>query len=194
MRNIYLFLSLSLDGYFEGPGHDISWHNIDDEINRFALEQLRATDLMLFGRRVYQLMEEAWPRIARDPTASKDNLEIARLMNGTPKIVFSRTLPNVVETEEWRNVRLVRSLDPDEIRRLKEERGKDITVGGSDLALSFLKEGLIDELRFMVTPTVIGAGTRIFQGMHGRLKLELIDTRRFDSGNVLLRYRPKSDR
>ncbi len=193
MRKTYLFLNLSLDGFLEGPGHDLSWHNVDDDFNKFALEQLRGTGLYLWGRRTYQLMEEAWPRFARDPATSRDNLEIARLLNTTPKIVYSRTMDGVRETAEWRNVRLRREVDLDEIRRLKEEPGKYIGVGGSEFAIPLLKAGLIDELRFMVIPTVIGAGTRIFEGMRGRLKLELIDARRFDSGNVLLRYRPKSD-
>lgn len=72
-RNLYLFMSLSIDGYFEGPNHDISWHSVDDEFNRFAIEQLKETDLFLWGRRVYQLMEAYWPKAADDPATSKDN-------------------------------------------------------------------------------------------------------------------------
>lgn len=189
MRKIYLFLSLSLDGYFEGPNHDLSWHNIDSESNKFAIEQLKETDLYLFGRRVYRLMEATWPKIARDPSASEENLEIARLINDTPKIVFSKTLQSVKETEEWRNVKLVRKFEPAEIRRLKEQPGKDICVGGPNLARSFVKAGMVDEFRFLVTPVIVGRGTPIFDRMGG-LKLEFVNTRQFDSGNVLLRYRP----
>lgn len=190
MRSVYLFMSLSVDGYFEGLNHDLSWHHIDDEVNRFAIEQLEKTDVFLWGRRVYQLMEDYWPKAADDPATSKDNRKIADLMNNTEKIVFSRTLKAVKETENWRNVSLVRELDPAAIRRLKEQPGKEIGVGGSELALAFMREGLIDELRFMVTPVVVGQGTPIFQGMLGRTDLELTETRRFGSGNVLLRYRP----
>jgi dihydrofolate reductase len=93
-------MSLSLDGYFEGPNHDISWHNVDDEFNTFAIEQLKETDLFLWGRRIYQLMESYWPKAAEDQTTSADNREIARLMNSTEKIVFSRTLGSVSETKE----------------------------------------------------------------------------------------------
>ena len=68
MRKVFLFMTLSIDGYFEGPNHDLSWHNVDDEFNKFAIEQLKEADLILFGRRTYQLMEAFWPKAAKDPT------------------------------------------------------------------------------------------------------------------------------
>jgi dihydrofolate reductase len=190
MRNVFLFMSLSIDGYFEGVNHDISWHNVDDELYKFVIEQLREADLFLFGRRTYQLMESFWPKAAKDATMSKENLEIARLINNTKKMVFSRTLDKVEEKENWKNVKLVRAFDPEEIKRLKQQPGKDIVVGGSDLAVSFIKAGLIDEFRFMVNPIVIGDGTPIFKGLGTKLRLQLIKTRTFNSGNVLLYYSP----
>jgi len=190
MRKIFLFMTLSLDGYFEGPDHDISWHNVDDEFNEFAIEQLKEADSLLFGRRTYQLMESFWPEAATDPAMSKQNLEVASLMNNTNKIVFSRTLDKVEERENWKNIKLVHEFDPAAIARLKELPGKSLAVGGSDLAVSFIKAGLIDEFRFVINPVIIGGGTRIFERMDGRLELELIKTRRFDSGNVLLYYKP----
>ena len=191
MRKIHLFVTLSLDGYFEGPNHDLSWHNVDDEFNKYAIEQLRDTGLILFGRRTYQLMEGFWPKAAVDPGTSLDNREIARLINNTEKIVFSRTLDSVQETENWKNVKLRRKVDPVEIRRLKEMPGKDIWVGTSDLAVSFIKEDLIDEFRFMINPVVVRGGRRIFEGLNRKLDLVLTESRKFDSGNVLLYYRPR---
>jgi len=190
MRNVFLFMNLSIDGYFEGANHDISWHNVDDEFNKFAVEQLSEADLFLFGRRTYQLMESFWPKAAKDATMSKEDLEIARLINHTNKIVFSRTLDKVEEKENWKNVKLVRAFDPEEIKRLKQQPGKDIGVGGSDLAVSFIKAGLIDEFRFMINPIVIGDGTPIFKGLDTKLRLQLTKTRTFNSGNVLLHYKP----
>jgi dihydrofolate reductase len=184
-------VTLSLGGYFEGLNHDLSWHNVDHEFNRFAIEQLRETGLILFGRRTYQLMEGFWPKAAVDPGTSPDNREIARLINNAEKIVFSRTLDRVRETENWKNVKLRRKVDPVEIRRLKETPGKDIWVGTSDLAVSFIKEDLIDEFRFMINPVVVGRGRRIFEGLNRKLDLELTESRKFDSGNVLLYYRPR---
>jgi dihydrofolate reductase len=194
MRNIHLFVTLSLDGYFEGPNHDLSWHNVDHEFNKFAIEQLTETGLILFGRRTYQLMEGFWPKAAVDLGTSPDNREVARLINNTEKIVFSRTLDSVRETENWKNVKLRRKVDPVEIRRLKEMPGKDIWVGTSDLALSFIKEDLIDEFRFMINPVVVSGGRRIFEGLNRKLDLELTESRKFDSGNVLLHYRPRRKR
>ena len=72
-----MLMSISLDGFFEGPNHDITWHNVDEEFNKFAIDQLRETDTILFGRRTYQLFEDSWPKVADDPTTSMDNLEIA---------------------------------------------------------------------------------------------------------------------
>jgi dihydrofolate reductase len=191
MRKLYMFISLSLDGYFEGPNHDISWHNVDGETNRFAIEMLRGTDLFLWGRRIYQLMEGYWPRAAEDPSTSGDDREIARLMNNTEKIVFSKTLDRVEETKSWKVTKLVREFDPEEIRRLKAQPGKEINVGGPDLAATFTKDGLIDELRLMVNPVAIGEGAPLFRGLERRVELELLEARRFSSGNMLLYYRPR---
>lgn len=193
MRKAYVFMMISLDGYFEGPNHDLSWHNVDDEFNRFAIEQLNEADVIFFGRRTYQLMEGFWPKAAEDPRMSKENLEVARLMNHTPKIVFSKTLDKVVETKNWKNVTLRHDLDPDEIKRMKKQPGKGLWVGGSELAVSFLNAGLIDEIRLMVNPVFIGKGTPLFKNLDKKLKLELIKTRTFDSGNVLLYYKPRRD-
>jgi dihydrofolate reductase len=183
-------MMLSLDGYFEGPNHDLSWHHVDDEFNKFAIEQMRETGLILFGRRTYQLMEGYWPKAERDPKTSPDDLEIARLMNNTPKIVFSRKLDRVRPTETWKSVKLAREVDPAVISDLKEKTDNDIWVGGSDLAKSFLKSNLIDEFRFMINPIMIGKGTPIFEGMRDRLNLQLTKTRKFASGNLLLYYEP----
>jgi dihydrofolate reductase len=189
VRKVYLFMMLSLDGYFEGLNHDLSWHNVDDEFNKFAVEQLKEADLFLFGRKMYEVMEAAWPRFVKDPKISKENLEIANMINNTPKIVFSKTLAKAEETENWKNVKLVREFDHEEIRELKEKPGKGIWVGGSNLAVSFIKEGLIDEFRFMINPVIIGKGTRIFQGLENELNLELIKTKVFKSGNTSLYYK-----
>jgi dihydrofolate reductase len=190
MRKIYVYMSLSVDGYFEGRDHDLSWHNVDDEFNRFAVELLSDADLFIYGRRVYELMKSFWPGAADDMTMSKENIEIARLLNHTPKIVYSRTLDRVEEKKNWKNVELKREFDPEEIRRLKNAPGKSIWVGGSELAVTFLKADLIDECMFMITPVVVGAGTPIFKGLDRSLRLELIGSRTFKSGNVLLNYRP----
>ena len=185
-----MFMSTSLDGFFEGLNHDITWHHVDEETNMFAIDQLRETDTILFGRRTYQLFEDFWPRAADDPTTSKDNLEIAHLINNMNKIVFSKTLPSVEEKRNWKNVRLAREVNPEEINGWKQQPGKSLCVGGNNLAVSLAHSGLIDEFRIMVNPIALGKGTLLFHGIDEKLNLKLLRTRTFRSGNVLLCYEP----
>jgi len=185
-----MFMSMSLNGFFEGPNHDIAWHNVDEEFNEFAIDQLRGTDTILFGRRTYQLFEDAWPKAADDPATSKSDLEIAHLINNMNKIVFSRTLKKVGEKRNWRNVRLMSEVNPDEINSWKQLPGKDLSVGGNSLAVSLAQSGLIDEFQIMVNPIALGEGTPLFHGIKQRLNLRLLRTRTFKSGNVLLCYEP----
>ena len=189
MRKVYFFMTLSVDGYFEGKDHDISWHNIDAEVNRFVIEQLRETDIFMFGRRIYELMEASWPAMAKDPNISAENAEVARLINNSHKMVFSRTLQKVEEKENWRNVKLVHGFRSKEIRRLKNQSGKNISVG--DWTCSLLhRSGLIDEFRFMDLSDRSRPRYEDLQGLGGRLNLELKKTHRFKNGNMLLHYRP----
>jgi len=195
LRLLFLFMMVTLDGDFEGQNHDLSWHVVDQEFNRFAVEQLKQIGTLLFGRITYQLFEEYWPKAGRDPATSKENLEIARMINYVEKIVFSRTLANVKEADDWKNVRLIREAQREEITRLKQLSGKDIAIFGSnDLATYFLRMGLIDELRIMVNPVVIGNGNPLFRGMTHHVKLKLLRTKTFRSGNVLHYYQPEITR
>ena len=194
LGKLFTFMTISLDGFFEGRDHDISWHNVDDEAHKFAIMQLRETDTILFGRRTYELFEDFWPKAADDLKISVDYLEIARLINNMNKVVFSKTLTKVEEKENWRNVKLIRDVNPEEIKRWKQESGKDLDIGGSNLAVSFAQLGLIDEIRIMVDPIVLGEGTRLFEGIKDKLNLSLLKTRTFKSGNVLLYYQPKYEK
>lgn len=188
MRKIFSFMMVSLDGFFEGPEHDLSWHNVDAEFIDYAIEQTKKVGLMLYGRRTYQLMESFWPT-----EQAKDDPKTAELMNNTPKIVFSKTLSEVHETKKWKNVKLLHEVDPDYVKKLKEEAGGDIAVYGSDnLCLTLIEHNLIDEFKIMVNPVVLGAGTRLFEGIKNKLELKLLDVRGFKNGNALLTYVPKS--
>jgi len=185
MRKTYLFMMVSLDGFFEGLDHDLSWHNVDHEFDDFTIDQLNETDDILFGRKTYEMMASFWPS---DAARANDPI-VAEKMNTTPKIVFSRTL----ERAEWQNTRLVKDNVQSEIDALKRQPGKDIAVfGSSDLSLTLLRLGLLDELRIMVNPVVLGDGKRLFEGMRDPLSLRLLHSRTFRSGNVLLHYQPKT--
>ena len=184
MRKIIIFNMASLDGLFEGPKRDISWHNVDEEFNEFAIQQLHSVDTLIFGRITFEMMANYWPT----PAAIQNDPIVAGLMNAKPKIVFSRTLQKV----EWNNSRLIKEFIPDEINKLKEQSGKDLIIFGSaDLAASMMKASLIDEYRIMLNPVALGEGKSLFKGLQERLNLELFNTRTFKSGNILLYYRPK---
>jgi dihydrofolate reductase len=183
MRKVLFFMLTSLDGYFEGPGHEIDWHNTDEEFQEFAIEQTGQAGMLLFGRVTYEMMVSYWPTrqaIESDPI-------VAHLMNTLPKIVFSKTLTKA----DWQNTRLVKTDFIKEVSALKEQPGKDLCIlGSSDLAVSFLEAGLLDEIRILVNPIVLGAGKHLFKGIQDRLKLKLLKTRIFKNGNILLYYQP----
>ena len=178
-------MMVSLDGYFEGPEHDLSWHVVDAEFGEFAQKQMREADTILFGRRTYQLMESFWPTKAGlegDPT-------VAKLMNEMPKVVVSESLQNVQETKIWQHVQLINNDIRDTIIALKKQKGGNIILfASSNLCVSLLEWGLLDEIRIMINPVVIGKGTSLFYGLKKRVSFKLITTRNFTSGNILLTY------
>ena len=185
MRKLYVFNMVTLDGYFEGPNREIDWHNVDEEFNEFAIQEINTRDLLLFGRVTYELMASYWPT----PDALKNDPIVANAMNSIPKIVFSKTLKKA----EWNNTRLVKENVVQEISRLKQLPGKEIAIfGSSDLAVSLIPHGLIDEVRVMVNPVVLGKGKPLFKGIREKLNLKLLKTKVFESGNVLLYYQPSA--
>ena len=186
MRKVFLFNMITLDGFFEGPNQDISWHHVDDEFNEFAIEQLNEIGTLLFGRVTYQGMASYWPT----EFAIKDDSIVAGLMNSLPKIVFSRTL----DKAEWNNSRLVKENAAEEVFKLKQQPGKDIAIfGSSDLAVTLAENDLIDEYRVIVNPVFLGHGTPLLKGIKDKLNLKLLKARPFKSGNVLLYYAPEKD-
>lgn len=181
-------MMVSLDGYFEGPNHDLSWHNVDLEFNAFATSQTKGVDLLLFGRKTYELMASYWPT----EYARKNDAAVAKLMNITPKIVFSKTLKKVQEIPYWENVELVNKNVLEKVKRLKNIKGADIGIFGSNnLTVSLMGMDLIDEFRIMINPVAIGKGTPLFSGIKKKLELRLLKSREFKNGNVLLYYEPK---
>jgi dihydrofolate reductase len=186
MRKVFLFNMTTLDGFFEGPNQDISWHNVDEEFNDFAIEQLNEIGTLLFGRVTYQGMASYWPT----ELAIRDDPAVAGLMNSLPKIVFSKTL----DKAEWNNSRLIKENAVDEVLKLKQQPGKDIAIfGSSDLAVTLAQNGVIDEYRIIVNPVFLGNGTSLLKGIKEKLNLKLLNARIFKSGNVLLYYAPEKE-
>jgi dihydrofolate reductase len=183
MRKIFTFLVATVDGYYEGSKGEFDWPVVDEEFNEFSLQQLEEVDTLLFGRVTYQLMASYWPT----PAAQQDDPKVAAKMNGLPKIVVSRTL----EEAEWANTQVIKGDVAEELGKLKQQPGKDIAIfGSSDLTVSLLRLGLVDELRIMVSPVALGDGRSLFRTADERISLKLLTTRPFRSGNVLLTYQP----
>jgi dihydrofolate reductase len=179
VRRIFAFIMTTLDGNYEGPNREFDFWVADEEFDRFSAEQLDEVDTLVFGRVTYEGMAAYWPMRA----AAQDNPEVAARMNGLGKIVVSRTL----DSADWSGTRIVR--DAAELGELKRQPGKDVAILGScALTESLLRIGLVDELRIMVNPVVIGDGKSLFRTARERIGLRLVKTRRFDSGNVLLHY------
>jgi dihydrofolate reductase len=183
MRKVNVFNFITLNGCYKGPKGDISWHRHGAEENEYATDSLSSESTLLFGRVTYQMMASYWPT----PIAIKNDPIAAEGMNNSDKIVFSRTLKNV----EWNNTRLVKDNIAEEIRKMKQMPGKDMTILGSgSIVTQFAEQGLIDEYQIMVDPVVIGDGTPIFKDIKHKLDLKLTMTRTFKSGVVLLCYQP----
>ncbi len=179
MRNLFLAINVSLDGFAD---HTVAI--ADDELHEFYSGLLDNTDIALFGRVTYQLMESYWPRAHEDPQATKSMLDFAGRFNAIPKIVFSRTL----QKAGWNNTRLVRDNMVEEVIRLKQQSGKDISIGGISVSRELVKRGLIDEYWLVVQPVIVGKGRRLFDGLDDRINLKLLDTKTLKSGVVALHY------
>jgi dihydrofolate reductase len=185
VRKLYSFMMVTLDGFYEGPNQEFHWPNVDQEFNEFAVGQLHDTDILLFGRVTYAGMASYWPTQG----AREDDPVVADLMNTMPKIVVSITL----QSADWNNTTLVGANVAEELSRLKQQPGKDLAILGSpNLTVSLLGMGLVDELRVMVNPVVLGDGRSLFRSTDHELTLKLLQTRTFSSGNVLLTYHPES--
>ncbi|MDZ4183698.1 MAG: dihydrofolate reductase family protein [Desulfuromonadales bacterium] len=179
MRKLIMWNLITLDGYFEGTRNwDLPWHEQvwGEELERFSLEQLESTDLLLFGRVTYEGMAAYWQ------TAQG---EIAEYMNGLPKLVCSRTL----QTADWNNTTLVKDNVAGEVARLKQQGNGNIFVFGSaHLSKTLMNEGLFDEYRLGIAPVIHGNGRLLFGGGLKSQGLELFETRPLSNGCVILRY------
>jgi dihydrofolate reductase len=180
MRRIVAGLFISLDGVVEAPDQ---WHFpwFNDEMGEAVGSGMAAADAMLLGRVTYQEFAAYWADKGSD-------VELADQMNNTPKYVVSTTL----DTVEWRNSTLIRSGVPKELTNLKRKPGKDISIiGSATLVRSLMRDNLLDELRLLVHPIVVGKGKRLFEeGSPQKKALKLVDSKTFKTGVVYLTYQP----
>jgi dihydrofolate reductase len=184
MRKLFSFLFASLDGYHEGSDHDIHWHLVDDEFDEFDLAQLNQAGTILLGRVTYDLFADFWPT----PAAREADPVRARQLNGLPKVVVSRTLREA----QWENTTIIGSDVDTELRKLKDQPGADIgVIGSAKLTAYLIQAGLLDELRVMVNPVLLGGGIPAFP-VAGQISMKLLQSRQFGNGNMLLTYEPQA--
>ena len=186
MRKVTFDITLSIDGCC-----DHTKLSGDDEMLEYFTNLFRDIDLFVFGRKTYQLMVPFWPDVAKNRSGkTKAVNEFAQAFAAVDKIlVFSQSLDRVEE----KNTRIVRTRPIDEILKLKQEQGKEISIGGLNLLSQIVESGLIDEYRFVVHPIVVGEGRRLLEGiiLQDKLQLKLVESTVFKSGCVALRYLKK---
>ncbi|MFE2885192.1 dihydrofolate reductase family protein [Streptomyces graminifolii] len=183
MRKLIYGMNLSLDGYIAAPGDDIGWSVPSDELFQFWSDQLEATELTLYGRKLWQTMSSHWPTADQLPGAKPAEIEFARRWRDMSKVVFSSTVDKV----DW-NTRLVNGDAVAEITRLKAEDGGPMDIGGATLAAAAMRAGLIDEYVLATAPVLVGGGTPFFTALDSWVNLNLVETRTLPGGMTLTRY------
>ena len=187
MRKLVVSEYVTLDGVMEDPGGaeksghgGWSFQYWGPEAAKYKFDELFESDALLLGRVTYEGFAKAWPSM-------KDEQGFAARMNSIPKYVVSSTLKQL----SWNNSHRVQGDIPKEVYKLKQQPGKNILLAGSaQLAQTLSEHDLVDEYRLMVHPVVVGEGKRVFKDGQPLKKLDLIETRSFPSGIVILHYRP----
>jgi dihydrofolate reductase len=184
MRKLIYGMNLSLDGYIAAPGDDIGWSGPPSpELFQFWLECEQASDLTLYGRKLWEVMSSYWPAGDQRPDATPAEIAFARNWRDTPKVVFSST----VRETGW-NSRLVTGDAVAEITRLKAGGGGPMNIGGATLSGAAMRAGLIDEYVVATHPVLVGGGTPFFTALDGWVNLNLLETRAFPGGVLVARY------
>ena len=181
MRNLIFAINITLDGCCD---HTKSTSN--EEILEYFTNLIRDVDLLVYGRKTYQLMVPFWPDVAKNQSMTKAGNEFAQTFDSIDKIVFSQSL----DRAEGTNTRIVRANLHDEILKLKQEQGENILTGGVTLPSRLIQLGLVDEYRVVVHPIVAGEGKRLLEGISlpQGPQLKLVESKIFHSGCVALRY------
>lgn len=182
MRKLIYSSMVSLDGFVARPNGDLDWVLVDEELHTFINDQQREMGLCCYGRRMYEVLRY-WETADQDPALPAFEVEFAKIWQKTPKIVFSSTLDKVQG-----NTRLVRGDAVEEVRRLKQEPGQDMEVGGPTLAAAFIQRNLVDVYGLFVQPVLLGEGIPFFPPLETSLNLKLVEIRPFQSGVVYLCY------
>ncbi len=175
----------SLDGYVADEEGSFDWAAPDEEVHTFVNDLERPIGTYLYGRRMYEVMR-FWETAHTVPDRPAFIRDFTAIWQAADKVVYSSTL----ETVPTARTRLERAFDPEAVRQIKSSADRDISVGGPTLAARAIRAGLVDECHLLLVPVVVGGGTRALPD-HVRLRLELLDERRFEGGMVHLHYRTR---
>lgn len=181
MRKLIFAINVTLDGCC-----DHTKMIVDEELIDYHTRVIRGADLFVYGRKTYEIMVPYWPEVAKNRSETRAEIEFAETFCSIDKIVFSRSLGGVAE----KNTRIVRGNPREEILELKQRQGRNIMVGGVDLASQLIELGLVDEFRIIVQPVLAGEGRRLLDGVSlpERRKLKLVESKALESGSVALCY------
>jgi dihydrofolate reductase len=181
MRNVIFAINITLDGCC-----DHTKMIANEEIHEYFTHLMRDVDLLVFGRKTYQLMVPFWPDVAKNRSETTAMNEFAQTFDSINRIVFSQSL----DSADGNNTRIVRTKLRDEILKLKQEHGQNILTGGVAIPSQLIELGLVDEYHFVVQPIIAGEGRRLLEGisLQEKLQLKLVESKMFKSGCVALRY------
>jgi dihydrofolate reductase len=184
-RRMVLFSNVSLDGFIAGPDGSFDFVIADEELHEVAADMLRESDLVVYGRKTYEIMAGFWPLVPKDPESPAFMVSFADTLNPMKKVVFSRSL----KSAGW-NTTIKGEIDPQDIRAMKSLPGKSIAVGGANIAQQLIRHGLVDEFKLLIHPVILGGGKPLFGDVP--VRLELLRTHTLRSGVVFLHYRKTS--
>ena len=195
MRRIIAFDHVSADGYFATEDGKLDWVVPDEDLAQSNLRNMAEADTLLFGRRTYEMFESFWPKAIKDPRGAEDPhakgqrsesvQKIGEWINNATKIVFSRTR----KTVNWQGSRIIHEFSAADVDALKHTNGKNmLLLGSGELTRLMARHGLIDEYRFGVVPVILGSGRKLLADLDGPHRVSLVESRKFPTGTVLLRY------
>ncbi|MHA3976454.1 dihydrofolate reductase family protein [Halovulum sp. GXIMD14794] len=186
MRKLVISMFQSVDGFIEGPGGQFIAPEWSPDLDDWTTTLTERFDLMIFGSIAFRYMAAYWPEAEAAPETPEPQRNVARFMNGTRKIVFSR---NYALAETWTNSEAAQG-EPDAVLAAERKKdGKDIVLfAGARMAQSAMRTGLVDEWSILTIPALFGGGTRLFQDHGGPVDLRLAENRTMDTGAILARY------
>ncbi len=190
MRKIIVSEFYTLDGIMSDPQDKMDWitTGFNDEMGKYESELYDSADTLLLGRTTYKIFEGYWPNAASNPATPPGDIEMAHKINNITKIVFSHSMEGV----EWKNSKLLKEINPEEIMKMKQGKGKNILViGSASIVQQLTNIGLIDEYHLLVHPVVMGNRKPLFKDIREKHDLRLLEAKTFKNGVVMLRYAPK---